>query len=222
MSQNWIQYKGMTNCHYQPLFFWLTLPNHRFKGKCWHYLSWLMGDATLQASRCLHDLTDSCAVHCRNYYRIKTCVCLCSSTWEILWPVPGHFFDNALFPAYRKWGPGTGNVTNRLPCLLFSIWPVQSVRHKASVSFVVIYVWAMSPVSFIGIRPPLLPLIWTRHSKPLLLSPSSWSTRLHWRSGSWRRRWSRPLQLWTRSPPNYGGKAVFLILLLDKTFLHRT
>lgn len=70
-------------------------------------------------------------------------------------------------------------------------------------------VWAMLSVSFTAASLPLLP----QKSKPLPLSFFSSLTHLRLRLGSWRRRWSRPLQQSTRSPWTYKGKTVFHLFL---------
>lgn len=72
----------------------------------------------------------------------------------------------------------------------------------STVSRFLIYVWAMLSVSFTAVPSPLLRLV-----PPLILSPSSWLIHLHWRLGSWRERWSRPLRQPTESPWIYEGKA---------------
>ena len=111
----------------------------------------------------------------------------------------GHFFfDKALSPCFLP----VGNVVHAQEKWLTASLPfVLDVTSTVPPSFgfiflLQIYVWAMLSVSFTAVTPPpplLLLLIFPRQSTPVILFFFSWLTHLHWRSGSWRKRWSRPL-----------------------------
>lgn len=133
----------------------------------------------------------------------------------------GHFFffDKALSSCFLPVG---NEVHAQEKWLTASLPFVLDVTSTVPPSFAFIfslqiYVWAMLSVSFTAVPPPpprLLLLIFPRQSAPLIPFLFSWLTHSHWRSGSWRKRWSRPLQQWTRSPLTYEGRAVIHFISL--------
>lgn len=133
----------------------------------------------------------------------------------------GHFFffDKALSSCFLPVG---NEVHAQEKWLTASLPFVLDVTSTVPPSFAFIfslqiYVWAMLSVSFTAVPPPpprLLLLIFPRQSAPLIPFLFSWLTHSHWRSGSWRKRWSRPLQQRTRSPLTYEGRAVIHFISL--------
>lgn len=115
----------------------------------------------------------------------------------------------SMFPAWRKWGPRTGKVTNHFPAFCFRPGPYHTVPVLGF--FSPVFMWELLQ-DF---------TCWHHFSSPHPLSPilifpdtsCSWSIHLRRRLESWRRRWCRPRQQLTRSSWTRRGETHLPLLL---------